>query len=41
MIDDDQTRPNSVTMEKCKERKDPMEYQNDRSWPHGMSSLMP
>ena len=39
MIDEHPTVPNSMTMEKRKERKDLMEYQNDRTWPHhGMSA---
>ena len=38
MIDVHPTRPNPMTLEKRKERKDQMEYLNDRTWPyHGMS----
>ena len=39
MIDDHPTQPDSMTMEKWKERKDVMEYLNDRTWPyHSMSA---
>ena len=38
VIDDHPTQPNSKTMEKWKERKELMEYLNDKIWPyHGMS----
>ena len=38
VIDDHPTRPNSMTLEKWKERKDKMEYLNDKTLPyHGMS----
>ena len=39
VIDNHPTQPYSMTMEKWKERKDLMEYLNDRTWPyHGMSA---
>ena len=39
VIDDHPTRPNTVTLEKWKERKDQMEYLNGRTWPyHGMNA---
>ena len=39
MIDDHPTQPNSMRIEKWKERKDLMEYLNDRIWPyHGMGA---
>ena len=38
VIDDHPTWPNPKTLEKWKERKDQVEYVNDRTWPyHGMS----
>ena len=38
MIDDHPTQRNSTTMEKWKERKDLMEYLNDRTWPYHSTS---
>ena len=39
MIDDQPTQPYSITMEKWKERKEKMEFLNDRGWTyHGMSA---
>ena len=38
VIDDHPTRPSTKTLGKWKERKNQMEYVNDRTWPyHGMS----
>ena len=34
VIDDHPTQPNSMTLEKWKERKDLMEFLNDRTWPY-------
>ena len=40
VIDDHLTQPNSMTMGKWKERKDLMEYLNDRTWSnHDMSAF--
>ena len=39
VTDDHPTQQDSMTMEKWKEKKDLMEYLNDRTWPnHGMSA---
>ena len=39
VIDFHSTQPNSMTMEKWKERKDSIEYLNDRTWRyHGMNA---
>ena len=39
VIDDHPTQPDSMTMEKWKERKDSMEFWNDRTWRyHGMNA---
>ena len=38
VIDRHPTQPSTMTLEKWKDRKDQMEYFNDRTWPyHGMS----
>ena len=38
VTDDHPTRPNHMTLEEWRKRKDQMDYLNDRTWPyHGMS----